>query len=176
MNDILFDYLNDFCTAYLDDILIYSNDELEHKVHVKKVLQQLRDTGLQVDLKKCEFHVTRTKYLGFILSTDGIEVDPDKVAIVKNWEAPSTVRGVQAFLGFCNFYRRFIRNYGVIAKPLTNLTRIDVPFSFNKACWEAFEELKARLTSSDLLRHYDPERQSMIETDVSDGIIAGILS
>ena len=176
MNDVLFDYLDDFCTAYLDDILIYSNDELEHKVHVKKVLQRLRDAGLQADLKKCEFHVTRTKYLGFIISTDGIEVDPDKVAVVKNWEAPSTVRGVQAFLGFCNFYRRFIRNYGVIAKPLTNLTRTDVPFSFNKACWEAFEELKARLTSSDLLRHYDPERQSMIETDASDGIIAGILS
>jgi hypothetical protein len=79
-------------------------------------------------------------------------------------------------LGFYNFYKRFIRNYGVIAKPLTNLTRIDVPFSFNKACWEAFEELKARLTSLDLLRHYDPERQSMIEINALNGIIAGILS
>jgi hypothetical protein len=76
---------------------------------------------------------------------------------VKNWEAPKTIRGIQAFLGFCNFYRRFIRNYSIIAKPLMNLTYIDVPFSFNKAYWDAFEELKARLTSSDLLRHYDPE-------------------
>jgi hypothetical protein len=158
MNDVLFDYLDDFYIAYLDDILIYSDDELEHELHIKKVLQRLRDTGLQADIKKCEFNITRTKYLGFIISTDSIEVDPEKVAVVKNWEAPKTIRGIQAFLGFCNFYRRFIRNYSIITKPLTNLTRTDVPFSFNKACWDAFEELKARLTSSDLLRHYDPER------------------
>jgi hypothetical protein len=158
MNDVLFDYLDDFCIAYLDNILIYSDDELEYELHVKKVLQRLRDAGLQADIKKCEFNVTRTKYLGFIISMDGIKVDPEKVAVVKNWEAPKTIRGIQAFLGFCNFYRRFIRNYGIIAKPLMNLTRIDVPFSFNKAYWDAFEELKARLTSSDLLRYYDPER------------------
>ena len=84
MNDVLFDYLDDFCTAYLDDILIYSDNELEHTEHVKKVLRRLQDAGLQVDLKKCEFNVTRTKYLGFIISTDGIEVDPEKVAAVTN--------------------------------------------------------------------------------------------
>jgi hypothetical protein len=131
---------------------------------------------LQADIKKCEFHIIYTKYLGFIISTEGIEVDPEKVAIVKNWEAPRTVRGVQAFLGFCNFYRRFICNYSKIAKPLSNLTHTDVPFSFNKVYWDAFEELKAHLTSSALLCYYDPERQSIIETDTSDGIIAGILS
>jgi predicted oxidoreductase len=79
MNDVLFDYLDDFCTAYLDDILIYSDDPLEHQEHVKKVLQRLRDAGLQADIKKSEFSVKRTKYLGFIISTDGIEVDPDKI-------------------------------------------------------------------------------------------------
>jgi hypothetical protein len=104
MNDVLFDYLDDFCTAYLDDILIYSENELEHEEHVKKVLRRLQDAGLQVDLKKCEFGVKRTKYLGFIITTDGIEVDPDKVAAVVNWKAPQNVRGIQSFLGFCNFY------------------------------------------------------------------------
>lgn len=93
MNDVLFDYLDDFCTAYLDDILIYSENELEHEEHVKKVLQRLRDAGLQVDLKKCEFSVTRTQYLGFIITTEGIEVDPDKVAAVVNWKAPPTFVG-----------------------------------------------------------------------------------
>ena len=81
---MLFDYLDDFCTAYLDNILIYSDNKLEHKHHVKKVLNRLRDTGLQIDLKKCKFHVTRTKYLGFIISTNGIKVDPDKILVVKN--------------------------------------------------------------------------------------------
>ena len=90
MNDVLFDYLDDFCTAYLDDILIYSENELDHEEHVKKVLQRLRDAGLQADLKKCEFGVKRTKYLGFIITTDGIEVDPEKVSAVVNWTAPTT--------------------------------------------------------------------------------------
>src|SRR6266536_213282 len=176
MNDVLFDYLDDFVTAYLDDILIYSEDPLEHEMHVKKVLQRLQDAGLQVDIKKCEYGVKQTKYLWFIISTQGIEVDTEKVSVVRDWQAPTTVRGIQSFLGFCNFYRRFIRDYGVIAKPLVRLTKTMVPFQFGKECWEAFEELKARLTSSELLRHYDPELQSMIETDASDGVITGVLS
>ena len=84
MNDVLFDYLDDFYTAYLNDILIYSNNELEHKEHVTKVLERLRKAGLQADIKKYEFSVTRTKYLGFIISTNGIEVDPEKVEIIRN--------------------------------------------------------------------------------------------
>jgi transposase InsO family protein len=176
MNDVLFDYLDDFCTAYLDDILIYSENALEHELHVKKVLQRLRDAGLQVDLKKCEFSVTRTKYLGFIISTDGIEVDPEKVSAVVNWEAPVNVRGIQSFLGFCNFYRRFIQDYGRIAKPLVRLTKSGVPFQFDRACWDAFEELKSRLTTAPVLRHYNADYECMIETDASDGVIAGIFS
>ena len=125
---MLFDYLDDFYTTYLDNILIYSDNELEHKHHVKKVLERLRNAGLQIDLKKCEFHVTRTKYLGFIISTDGIEVDPDKISVVRNWKPPTTVKGVQSFLGFCNFYRRFIRDFRIIVKPINNLTKTGVRF------------------------------------------------
>jgi predicted aspartyl protease len=94
MNDVLFDYLDDFCTAYLDDILIYSDNELDHEGHVTKVLERLRKAGLQADIKKCEFSVTRTKYLGFIIGTNGIEVDPEKVEIIRNWKEPSTVKGI----------------------------------------------------------------------------------
>ena len=82
MNDVLFEYLDDFCTAYLDDILIYSENEAEHAEHVRKVLERLRQAGLQVDIKKSEFHVARTKYLGFIISTQGVEVDPAKTEVV----------------------------------------------------------------------------------------------
>jgi len=94
MNDTLFEYLDDFCTVYLDDILIYSEDPAEHEEHVRKVLDRLRLAGLQVDIKKSEFKVTRTKYLGFIVSTTGIEVDPDKVEVMRNWQPPKTVKGV----------------------------------------------------------------------------------
>jgi transposase InsO family protein len=176
MNDILFNYLDEFCTVYLDDILIYSDNELDHEGHVKLVLQRLRDAGLQADIKKCEFSVKRTKYLGFIVSTDGIEVDPEKVEVIHNWKTPRSVRGVQSFLGFCNFYRRFIQDYGSIAKPLVQLTHKDHPFEFDQSCRDAFQELQKRLTSAPLLRHYDPDLESMIETDASDGVIAAILS
>jgi hypothetical protein len=173
INDIFFDYLDDFLTAYLDDILIYSEDELEHTEHVRKVLKRLQEAGLQIDIKKCEFSVKRTKYLGFII---GIEVDPEKIEVIDAWQAPTTVKGVQSFLGFCNFYRRFIREYGRIARPLTRLTRKDTPFVFNGECQQAFKELKARLTSAPVLGHYDPQRQTMLELDASDGVTAGVFS
>jgi hypothetical protein len=83
MNDVLFDYLDVFYTAYLDDILIYSKDPLEHESHVRKVLERLREAGLQADIKKLEFDVTYTKYLRFIVSTEGVEVDPKKVSVIK---------------------------------------------------------------------------------------------
>jgi transposase InsO family protein len=176
MNDVLFDYLDDFCTAYLDDIIIYSENELEHEAHVKKVLERLQKAGLQVDVRKCEFSVKRTKYLGFIISTDGIEVDPEKVTVIQNWQPPTTVKGVQSFLGFCNFYRRFIKAYGRVARPLNRLTRKGTPFVFDQDCQDAFQELKHRLTTSPILGHYDPEAESMLETDASDEVVAGVFS
>ena len=145
-----------FYTTYLDDILIYSEDPLEHKEHVKKVLERLRATGLQADIKKCEFGVTRTKYLDFIVSTSGLEVDPEKVLIVKDWKAPCSVKGVQLFLGFCSFYWRFIPNFGKIAKPLTRLTHIGVEFDFDDAYQDALERLKSHLIEAPVLAHYDP--------------------
>ena len=94
MNNVLFDYLDDFCTAYLDDIMIYSDNELEHETHVRKVLERLRNAGLQADIKKCEFRVKRTRYLRFIVSTSGIEVDLEKVKVIEDWMPLNTVKGV----------------------------------------------------------------------------------
>ena len=96
--------MDDFCTAYIDNILIYSDDPLKHEAHVKKVLQRLREAGLQADIKKSEFSVTETKFLGFIIGTDGIAMDTDKLAAIRDWEPPTFVKGVQSFLGFYNFY------------------------------------------------------------------------
>jgi len=176
MNEVLFDYLDDFCTAYLDDILIYSDNVLEHEIHVSKVLARLREAGLQVDIKKTEFHVTRTKFLGFIISTSGLEVDPDKIATITQWEYPDSVRGIQSFLGFCNFYRRFIKDYSRVAAPLNRLTGKGVPFKFDRDCAAAFKELQQLLTTAPILCHYQPSLKTQVETDASDGVIAGIMS
>ena len=176
MNETLIDYLDDFCTAYLDNILIYSENPLEHAEHVWKVLLRLRKAGLQADIRKCEFNVTRTKYLGFIISTDSIKVDLEKVEAIRGWKHPTTVKGVQSFLGFCNFYQRFIRDYGKTAAPLTQLTKKDQVFDFNADCVRAFEKLQKALINALLLTHFDIDRHCLLETDASDTVIAAVFS
>lgn len=176
INDTLFEYLDDFCSAYVDDVLIYSNTLEEHREHVRKVLSKLRDAGLQVNIKKSEFHVAETKFLGYIIGAEGIRVDPEKVRVVRDWNAPTSVKGVQSFLGFCNFYRKFMRNYSRITKPISNLTKQGVPYVWSEQCEEAFLRLKEVLTSSPLLKHFDYDLPTKVETDASDGVCAGVLS
>ncbi len=176
INEVLFDLLDECCTAYVDDILIYSHDPLEHQAHVQQVLQRLREAGLQIDIKKSEFSVTQTKFLGFIISTQGIAVDPDKTEVIRQWQVPESVKGVQSFLGFCNFYRRFIRGYGQIALPLIRLTKKGQPWYWDDAQEEAFVRLKEALVSAPILVHFDPLKETVLETDASNGVIAGVLS
>lgn len=125
INDALYDILNEYATAYLDDILIYSNNIKDHTRHVREVLKRLAEAGLQIDLVKYEFDVTRTKYLGLIITPRGIEIDPEKVAAITTWESPTTRRQLQRFLGFANFYRRFIRNFSRLTRCLHDLTKKD---------------------------------------------------
>ena len=176
VNENFIDYLDKFVTVYIDDLLIYSKNRVEHELHVKLVLARLRQAGLQASIRKCEFGVTRTKYLGFVITTDGIEVDPEKTAIIRDWQAPTSVKAVQSFLGFGNFYRRFIPHYSRVAKPLYHLTKADVPFRWTAHCQQSFDELKSRLTNAPVLRHYDPGSPTQLETDASDHVVAGVLS
>ena len=142
MNDVLFDYLDVFYTVYLDNILIYSKNSLIHKTQVKKVLECLRKAGIQANIKKYEFSVTCTKYLGFIISTDGISVNSTKIEVIKNQVLLKTVRSVQLYLGFCNFYQYFIRDYGKITRPFVQLTQKENSFDFNDHYILAFNTLK----------------------------------
>ena len=105
---------------------------------------------------------------------EGISVDPDKVSAITDWLPPRNVKSVQSFLGFCNFYRRFIRNYRIISKPLNKLILKGAKFIFTKECINAFMELKNRLVSAPVLVHYNPKSRSQIETDASDGVIASV--
>ena len=123
INDTLREFLDDFCSAYLDDCLVFSNTREEHIEHVRKVMKKLLDAGLQLDIDKCEFFVHETKYLGMIIGKHGVRMDPSKVSAIQDWKTPSCIKDVQAFLGFSNFYWKFINGFGRIAAPLTALTR-----------------------------------------------------
>jgi hypothetical protein len=128
INDALQDFLDIFCTVYLDDILIYSDSLKEHQMYVHQVLQCLREFGLQADISKCKFHAQEVKYLGLIVGTDRIRIDPAKVSAVVDWLQPANVKDIQSFLGFANFYRRFIKEFAKRAIPLIKLTKKDVLF------------------------------------------------
>ena len=128
INDTLWEYLDDFWTVYLDDILIYSEIEAEHEIHVKRVLQKLHEAGLQTDITKCAFHVKEVPYLGLIIITKGVKMNSAKVSTIVKWLPLMNIKDVQSFLGFANFYQRFIYGYSKLASPLTHLIKKDVPF------------------------------------------------
>ena len=168
MNDTLIDFLNDFCQVYLNDILIYSITKKAHREHVRKVLLKLREAGLQLDIEKCEFHVQETKFLGLIVSTEGLRMDPEKVNVVVNWPTPTNLKGVQQFVGFCNFYRRFIRDFSKTMKLLSNLNKKDCLFRWPDAYVKAFDKIKTLFTIAPVLRNYDRSKPAVLETDPSD--------
>lgn len=176
VNDTLREYLDVFCCVYLDDILIYSDDLEKHTKHVKMILNKLQEAGLYVKGEKCEFHTTSTTFLGFIISPTGISMDPAKVKAVQEWETPQSVHDVQCFLGFANFYRRFINGYARICNPLFNLLRKDTVWSWTPECEKAFAFLRESFCSAPILRHYKPELDTVLEVDASDSVTGGILS
>jgi len=100
INDVLRAYLDDFCTAYIDDIMMYSNTLKEHKEQVYKVLKALSDAGLHLKPEKYQFHKQEGKYLGFIIGINGIRMDPEKISCILDWQTPKNVTDVQCFLGF----------------------------------------------------------------------------
>lgn len=175
INDVLYDILNDYTTAYLDDILIYSSDVKEHTAHVREVLRRLAKADLQIDLAKCEFGVTRTKYLGLIITPGGIEMDPEKIKAIADWEPPTTRCQLQRFLGFANFYRRFIRDFSKHTKCLHDLTKKDATWLWTHECQAAFEALKVAFSSAPALRVYDWNRATVAEVDASNWSTGGTL-
>src|SRR5258708_4833875 len=169
--------LLDICTVgYLDDILIYSDSVEQHWDHVQEVLRQLQEAGLYVNPKKCSFHTDTIKYLGFILTLTGLHMDLMKVAVIQSWPELQNVCDVQSFLGFATFYCRFIADYSQLTLPLTNLCKKTTPWIFGKKETTAFQSLKNVFSTAPVLCHCAPDLQMMVETDVSDHTIAGILS
>ena len=176
MNDIFSDLLDVHVIIYLDDILIYSDNPADHRKHVREVLRRLRKHGLYARPDKCRFSSDSVEYLGFILSKEGLKMDPSKVQTIQDWPEPRKVKDIQSFLGFANFYRRFISEYSDIVIPLTRLTRKGVPWNFSDDARNSFNTLKSAFISAPVLTHWVPDRPIIVETDASDYALGAILS
>jgi hypothetical protein len=176
MNDVFSDMLDVNVVVYLDDILIYSDNPDDHHRHVIEVLRRLRKHGLYAKPEKCEFSRTSVEYLGYVLSPQGLTMAKDKVQTILDWPEPRKVKDIQSFLGFANFYRRFIFNYSHLSVPLTRLTRKHAPWNFDTKARTAFEQIKQAFTSAPVLAHWIPHSKMIVETDASDYALAAILS
>jgi hypothetical protein len=176
INSVFADMLDVCVVVYLNDILIYSIDLDHHRTHVKEVLCHLRKHGLFAAPEKCEFHTDSVEYLRYRLSLQGLTMSSNKIQTICDWPEPWKVKDVQSFLGFANFYHRFIHNYSDIVVPLTRLTRKGAPWLFSNDCRRAFNSLKTAFTSAPILLHWIPDVPLVVETDASDYAIAGILS
>jgi hypothetical protein len=136
----------------MDDILIYSRDEHEHRALVKKVFQRLMDNNLAAEIDKCFFHVREVEFLGYIISPEGISMADQTIRTIQEWASPQSVKDVQVFMGFANFYRRFIQNFSGLCKPITDLLQGDPKdFVWSKAAEIAFQFLKACFTTEPVL-------------------------
>ncbi|KAJ1596226.1 hypothetical protein NDA14_001345 [Ustilago hordei] len=178
INDIFRDIIGIYVVVYLDDFLIFSDTEEAHVKHVTEVLTRLRSNRLFAKLSKCEFHTKTVEFLGYIIKPTGIEMDPEKVCTVKEWPMLESIHDIQRFLGFANFYRRFIAHFARIAKPLTALVKpIErfKKFELPEEAQQAFHKLIQAFTSAGVLQHFDYHLPTRLETDASDFAIAGVL-
>jgi len=178
MNHVLSDMLDVGVLAYMDDILVYADTEEGHDRTVKEVLKRLQNNGRSISPEKCVWKATEVEFLGYVIGRNGIRMSNDKVEAVLGWKTPGSLTEVQSILGFANFYRRFIRNYSRVARPLTELTRKESgkEWGWNQEAEAAFRELKHRFTTAPILAHFDPKKPVIIETDASDFALGAVLS
>lgn len=176
INNVLREFLDVFVVVYLDDILVYSKTIDEHVQHVRQVLTAMRKAHLRVKPSKSEFHKHEVTFLGYVVSKEGLKMDENTIKTILDWSTPTTVREVLSFLGFANFYRRFIMEYSKIATPLTHITRKDQAFTWGKEAQQAFDELKRRFTTQPILIMFNPEKPITVETDASDKALGACIS
>jgi len=174
----LSDLLDVGVLAYMDDILVYTKTEKEQDRLVKEVLERLQKNGLAVSPEKCVWKVQEVEFLEYVIGRNGIKMAEEKVQAVLEWKTLESLTEVQSFLGFPNFYRRFIQNYSRVAQLLTELTKQEKKegWAWIQGAQAAFEELKQRFTMAPILAHFDPNRPVIIETDMSNFALGAVLS
>jgi hypothetical protein len=176
MHDVLAPILVKQVENYLDDSGSHHKETAEHVVVNQELLQRFREHGLFANAKKCKFHQDRMEFLGVEVSSKGFEMEQAKVDTVREWKPPKTVRAVREFIGFCNFYRRFIKSFSEVARPLHNLTKEGQWWQWTEREQYAFKELKRRICESPILIHADPTKRFQMETDASNFAYGAVLS
>lgn len=164
------------CLVYLDDLIVFSRNKSEHYKDLKDVFQRLRDVNLKIHPRKSNFFQAVILFLGYKISKDGVEVDPEKCRKIKDWPQPKTKKQLQSFLGLANFYRHFVKNFAEIATPLNRLTGKRVNFEWDDACQGAFEALKEALCSTDVLAFPNFDHEFVVTTDASMHSLGAVLA
>lgn len=182
MNEVLKPFIRKFVLVFFDDILIYSSSWTAHLQHMKQVFQLLRDHELALKRSKCSFAAQSVAYLGHVISSQGVAMDPSKIAVVESWPRHRSLRPLRGFLGLTGYYRKFIAGYGVAAAPLTALLKREA-FRLTDGTEDSFQRLKQALMTSPLLQMLDFAQDFIIDCDASrlgfgavlhqgDGVIA----
>ncbi|GJY81839.1 putative reverse transcriptase domain-containing protein [Tanacetum coccineum] len=151
MNRVCKPYLDKFVIVFIDDILIYSKNKQEHAEHLKLILELLKKEQLYAKFSKCEFWIPKVQFLGHVIDSQGIHVDPAKIESVKDWASPKSATEIRQFLGLAGYYRRFIEGFSKIAKPMTKLTQKKIKFDWSDKAEAAFQLIKQKLCSAPIL-------------------------
>ena len=176
LNKVLDGYLYDFAVVYVDDILIFSKTVEEHFIHLKKILDRLKNANLTVKLKKCKFFEPNIEFLGHQVGRDGLKPNERNIEKIKNLKPPTNVSETRMVMGLANYYRYFIRNYSTIAKPINQLLKKETEFIWGEKQQKAFETIKERLTNSPVLAHPNFDKEFHLFTDASGVGIGAVLS
>ena len=166
----------EICLAYLDDIIVFSSDLKSHLTRLTQLFQKLREANLKLKPSKCCLLQKRVTFLGYVISQNGVETDPDKIAAVVNWPIPTNLRQSRAFVGLCQYYRRFVPNFSETAKPLHELTKKGVRFHWSDECQQAFDKLKSALSGASVLALPRDEGDFVLDCDASEIAIGAVLS
>ncbi|GJR22439.1 putative reverse transcriptase domain-containing protein [Tanacetum coccineum] len=167
MNRVCKPYLDKFVIVFIDDILNYSRNKEEHGEHLKTILNMLRSEKLYAKFSKCDFWLDSVQFLGHVIDSNGVHVDPAKIKAIKNWAAPTTPTEVRQFLGLAGYYRRFIKDFSLISKPLTKLTQKNKPYVWGDDEEEAFQTLKLKLCSAPILSLPEGSEDFVVYCDTS---------
>ena len=166
----------DFAMTYLDDIIIFSSNELEHLEHLEEVFGRLRKADLKMKCSKCDFFKSKIHYLGHLISAEGIRPLPNKLDCIRNMPVPKDAKEIKQFLGLMGYYRKFVPRFADISRPLTTLTKKDTKFEWTPACQRSFNLLKETLCCEPILKYADTSKPYTLYTDASKYGWAGVLT
>ncbi|GJX41644.1 reverse transcriptase domain-containing protein [Tanacetum coccineum] len=175
MNRVCRPYLDKFVIMFIDDILIYSKTKEEHDAHLRQILELLKKEKLYAKFLKCDFWLSKVQFLGHVIDSEGIHVDPAKIESIKDWESPKTPTEIRQFLGLAGYYRRFIEGFSKIAKPMTKLTQKSVKFDWGKKEETAFQTLKQKLCSAPILALPEGSENFVVYCDASHKGLGAVL-